>query len=323
MTPAGESAAKMNSMGKERVPFFFIIDFEMKKPVVLPLRSLSDNILFSTPLHPFTGTGYSRSQEWRFTKHPVSYRLYQDAFNQVMKHLQRGDSYLLNLTFATPIELTLPMMEVFNRSTAPYRLFFENRFVVFSPETFVTTREGDIVSSPMKGTIDAAIPNAVNQILEDPKETAEHHTIVDLIRNDLAMVAHNIRVTRFRYIDRIQTHEKEILQVSSEIRGTLAPDYLDHLGDLLFSLLPAGSISGAPKEKTVEIIRSAEQGDRGYYTGIFGIFDGCDLESAVMIRYIENSETGLLFRSGGGITHRSDPRKEYQEMIDKVYVAIA
>ena len=85
-------------------------------------------------------------------------------------------------------------------------------------------------------------------------------------------------------------------------------------------LLPAGSISGAPKQKTVEIIREAERSDRGYYTGVFGIFDGRDLDSAVNIRYIEQTDHGLQFRSGGGITAMSKMEDEYQEMMDKVYV---
>ena len=89
-------------------------------------------------------------------------------------------------------------------------------------------------------------------------------------------------------------------------------------------LLPAGSISGAPKEKTVQIIQQAEGEKRGYYTGIFGYFDGNNLESAVAIRYIEKNEQGeMLFRSGGGITSQSSLEEEYQEILEKVYVPIS
>ena len=86
--------------------------------------------------------------------------------------------------------------------------------------------------------------------------------------------------------------------------------------------LPAGSICGAPKKKTLEIISKSETYKRGYYTGVFGIFDGSELQSAVMIRFIEKNGTEFLFKSGGGITFYSDPVKEYQELIDKVYVPI-
>ena len=89
-----------------------------------------------------------------------------------------------------------------------------------------------------------------------------------------------------------------------------------------FKLLPAGSISGAPKKKTVEIICKAENYKRGFYTGIFGFFDGEKLDSGVMIRYIEEQNGKLIFKSGGGVTTFSDEEKEYNEMIDKVYVPI-
>jgi para-aminobenzoate synthetase component 1 len=136
------------------------------------------------------------------------------------------------------------------------------------------------------------------------------------------MVAKKVRVKRFRYIDKIITHESELLQVSSEITGELPKNYGENIGSIIMKLLPAGSICGAPKQKTLEIIKEAENDDRGYYTGIFGIFDGINLESAVMIRYLEQKDDKLIYRSGGGITALSNASDEYQELIDKVYVPI-
>ncbi len=147
-------------------------------------------------------------------------------------------------------------------------------------------------------------------------------TIVDLIRNDLSEVAKNVNVNRFRYIDRINTNHKDLLQVSSEIAGDLSSDYVSHLGSILISLLPAGSISGAPKKKTIQIIREAEQEKRGFYTGVFGYFDGKNLDSSVIIRFIEQEDGHFYYRSGGGITAQSEVEKEYQEVIDKIYVPI-
>ena len=92
--------------------------------------------------------------------------------------------------------------------------------------------------------------------------------------------------------------------------------------NILSKLLPAGSISGAPKQKTLEVIQNSENYCRGYYTGIFGVFDGKNLESAVAIRYIENQKGKLIFKSGGGITALSKLEEEYQELGDKVYVPI-
>jgi para-aminobenzoate synthetase component 1 len=110
--------------------------------------------------------------------------------------------------------------------------------------------------------------------------------------------------------------------MSSEICGDLPADYRLRLGEILFKMLPAGSVTGAPKEKTVEIIRSAESYDRGFYTGIFGFFDGQSLVSAVSIRFIEQINGGLVFKSGGGITALSQVESEYLEMLKKIYVPV-
>ena len=175
----------------------------------------------------------------------------------------------------------------------------------------------------MKGTIDADLPNAAKLILGNKKEEWEHNTITDLIRNDLAIVSKNITVAKSRFITKIRTNRKNLLQVSSEIRGELPTNYQNNIGEILAKLLPAGSISGAPKQKTVEIIKQAEKISRGYFTGIFGIFDGKNIDSAVNIRFIEKTQKGLQFRSGGGITSNSNPIDEYTELVNKVYVPIS
>ena len=87
-------------------------------------------------------------------------------------------------------------------------------------------------------------------------------------------------------------------------------------------MLPAGSICGAPKEKTVSIIQEVEQEKRGYYTGIFGFFDGENLDSAVNIRYLEKHQSEIRYRSGGGITSLSNLESEYNELIEKIYVPV-
>jgi para-aminobenzoate synthetase component 1 len=110
--------------------------------------------------------------------------------------------------------------------------------------------------------------------------------------------------------------------VSSEITGWLTKGYEYKLGDIITGLLPAGSVTGAPKKETIRIIKESENYERGWYTGIFGVFDGKSLDSAVMIRFIENASYKLYFKSGGGITYLSDPAKEYKELISKVYVPV-
>jgi para-aminobenzoate synthetase component 1 len=237
-----------------------------------------------------------------------------------MNHLKQGNSYLTNLTFETPIELDLSLEEVFHTTKAKYKLLFKNDFAVFSPEIFVQIKKGKIYSFPMKGTIDAKAPDAIQSILNNEKESAEHATIVDLIRNDLSCIASEVKVEKYRYIDTLKTDQGDLLQVSSKISGVLPDDYLDNLGDLFFKLLPAGSICGAPKNKTLQIIEEAETYQRGYYTGIVGLFDGKNMDSGVMIRFIENKNNQLFFKSGGGITAQSDARSEYDELIRKIYL---
>jgi len=314
---------KMNEFGSRKEPFIFIIDFEMKEPMLFPLNSIdSDEILFDiNGISNYVNHDKPCIRNFYFRKFPLRYNEYLKAFDIVQQNLKYGNSYLVNLTFPTRIEAGIPLKDIFFCSKAKYKLFYSEKFVVFSPEIFVRISENGVISSfPMKGTIDAAIENAGEIILNDKKEYAEHCTIVDLIRNDLNMVAKDVYVRKFRYIDRIKTHEKELLQVSSQICGTLESDYHKHIGDIIFRLLPAGSISGAPKKKTVEIINEAEGYSRGYYTGVFGFFDGSRLDSGVMIRFIEKINEKLYYKSGGGITVYSDPQKEYQELIDKVYV---
>lgn len=315
--------SKMNQWGKARKPFIFILDFELKNPVILPLDEAAENGIYFTFNNLKNADIHEADKsEFTFRKFPVSYEVFKRSFDQVLTEIKLGNSFLTNLTFPTTIETDLTLREIFDRSEAPYKLLFKNQFVVFSPELFITVIGGTIASYPMKGTIDASIPDAEIKILNDPKETAEHHTIVDLIRNDLSMVSTNVKVEKFRFIDTVKTHDKVLLQVSSEVTGQLPEDYRDHLGNILSKLLPAGSICGAPKKKTLEIISKSEIYDRGYYSGVFGIFDGTDLQSAVMIRFIEKKNEKLIFKSGGGITSMSNPEEEYQELTDKVYVPI-
>lgn len=312
----------MNQLGKAGIPFLFIIDFELEMPIVLALDKIGEEILFKFNDVCNYESGSPCKKLLAFKPKPMDFDSYKKAFGAVQKEIHHGNSFLLNLTFPTPIETNYKLKELFEVAKARYKLLFKDQFIVFSPETFVKIKENMIYTYPMKGTIDASIPNAEAIILNDVKESAEHYTIVDLLRNDLSIVADHVKVNRFRYIETLQTNTKTLLQVSSEIEGRLPADYNAHLGDIFSKLLPAGSISGAPKKKTVEIILENEADKRGYYTGVFGIFDGKNVDSAVMIRFIEQKDGQLTYRSGCGITSMSNCEAEYQEMIDKVYVPI-
>ena len=312
----------MNELGAKAIPFAFIIDFDFEKPLIFDYHDSSE-LLWKTPAISNYFPEEFVSDEIQWNIHPVEFQEYEKAFAKVQHHIHNGDTYLLNLTMPTKVETNLSMEEMFHLSDAPYKIWLKNQFVCFSPEIFVRIDNGIISSFPMKGTIDANIDNAEQQILNDEKEVAEHHTIVDLIRNDLSMVATDVKVDRFRYVDRISTNQSDLLQMSSEISGKLPDNYQQSIGTILAQMLPAGSICGAPKPKTIEIIREVEPYKRGYYTGIFGVFDGRNLDSCVLIRYLEQDGDQLNFKSGGGITFLSDCQAEYNELIQKVYVPIA
>lgn len=322
-----EAVARMNRFGSEGRPFFFLVDYTGEECLVEEPNSLpSSDLLFAFPGVTNVPQGMPGSQcpdSFRWEPHPMNFEDYCRGFEIVHRHLHSGNSFLVNYTCATPVDTDLTLRQVFDYACAPYRLWVNGRFVVFSPEIFVRIEDGFIYSYPMKGTMDATLPDAHERLLADPKEAAEHATITDLIRNDLSRFATGVTVPRYRYLEELRTHRGSLLQMSSEICGRLPEDYPSQLGDLFFSLLPAGSITGAPKPRTVQIIREAETYDRGFYTGVTGYFDGRNLDSAVLIRFLEQQSGGVkVFKSGGGITFRSEVRNEYEEMKQKVYVPL-
>ena len=314
---------QLNQWGSENHPFVFLIDFECLKPMCWSLKEPIIN--FEYNFNGFTNIIKRKNlikefdKNIQFLKNPISLDCYQRKFNHVKTEIELGNSFLVNLTSSTKIDTNLSLEDIAQHANSKYICHLKDEFVSFSPETFIQINNGKIKSFPMKGTIDANIPNAKELILANPKEIAEHATIVDLIRNDLSRVSDHVRVTKYRYYEEIQTQEGIIGQVSSMIEGALPHNYHEKIGDIIFTLLPAGSISGAPKNKTLQIIHQAENTDRGYYTGVAGYFDGENLESCVLIRYLQADKT---YRSGGGITSQSDLINEYQEMINKVYVPV-
>ncbi len=314
---------KMNRYGNRKKPFLFAINFETTQALFVDNPLQQNHILFDIQgVCNYNRQVKAKKITPQIKSDPIPYKEYKEKFDIVYNGLKTGYSYLTNLTLKTPIETNLSLSEIFEYSQALYKIFLPEQFVCFSPERFIRICNQTISTNPMKGTIDASIHNAEQIILNDFKETAEHNTIVDLLRNDLSIISDNVKVSRFRYIDRIKTNKKEILQVSSEITGNLQDQKADNLGDIILGMLPAGSVSGAPKQATIDLITKAEKDPRGYYTGVFGYYDGNTLDSAVAIRYIEKESDQLYFRSGGGITVYSDSESEYREALDKIYLPI-
>ena len=321
MDRRADTITKMNEMGRSGQSFVFLIDFDGKEVHIFEPED-ADNIWWKANEETNAPEQKQPTSKVEWKINPVDFERYKQGFELIQKHIHNGDSYLLNYTLPTPVDTNLSLEDIFHLSSARYKILFKDRFVCFSPEIFVQINNGKIASFPMKGTMDASIPNAKELILNNSKELAEHNTIVDLIRNDLSLVAENVCVEKFRYLEELKTNRRNLYQVSSKITGQLPKDYTNTIGDLIFTMLPAGSVSGAPKKKTVEIIKATEQYERGFYTGIFGYFDGKNLDSCVLIRYVENQNGKMVYKSGGGITFMSDAKEEYEELVKKVYIPV-
>jgi len=314
---------EMDELSLQKVPYFFVIDFLSENVEVYQEGDIAESgLLIDFQIFSNTTEEQKLDKKVEWKSFPETLESFKTGFDKVQKNIRLGNSYLVNYTRKTEIETNLSLEEIFYHSEAKYKVFYKDFFVFFSPETFVKIIDGKILTYPMKGTIDASIENAAEILKNDPKEKAEHYTVVDLLRNDLSMVADDVRVDQFQHIDFLKTRQKDLYAMSSEISGRLKPEFNGKVGSIMQRLLPAGSILGAPKPKTLEIILDAEGYNRGYYTGVCGWFDGQNVDSCVMIRFIEKENDKLYFKSGGGITHMSKLEDEYQEMKNKIYVPI-
>ena len=315
---------QMDHLAEEGKSFFFLINFEVTDVILFTEEELREDseLYFQFPkAGNFTKTK-KENINFEWTTYPESLESFQKGFDKILTGLKRGNSYLANYTRKTKIETNLSLKTIFENAEAKYKILYKDQFVCFSPETFIEIKNHRITTHPMKGTIDADLPNAAEILRSDIKEKAEHYTVVDLLRNDLSMVANNVKVDEFQRLDYIKTRHKNLYGMSSEISGEVKPVFKNKIGSIIEKLLPAGSILGAPKPKTLEMVLEAEGYNREFYTGVAGWYDGENLDSCVMIRFIEKENEEMFFKSGGGITHMSKLEDEYNEMKNKIYVPI-
>lgn len=184
-----ETIGQINQLGQSRRPFLFIINYLQDASYVEEVERVdSSEILYD--LNGFTNqsslnksvvpSALKESVYWN--SFPESFESYLRSFDIVQRNIFAGNSFLTNLTCCTPIETNLSLKDIFLRSKAMYKLWVRDQFTVFSPEIFIRIQQGKICSYPMKGTLDASLPSAVRQLMDDPKEAAEHATIVDFFR---------------------------------------------------------------------------------------------------------------------------------------------
>jgi para-aminobenzoate synthetase component 1 len=251
---------------------------------------------------------------------------YEAAFARVAHYLREGDCYQVNLTHRFEAELAVPAWHLYRRlrtlSPAPYGAFLDLgdfQLLSNSPEQFLSLREGEVITRPIKGTrprhadpeLDARLRA---ELLASDKDRAENLMIVDLLRNDLGRVCvpGSIEVPElFRVESFARVHH-----LVSPVRGRLAAGY--DAVDLLRAGFPGGSITGAPKRRAMEIIDELEPVSREAYCGsLFHLgFDG-RLESSIAIRTLVRQGARLRYWAGGGVVFDSRAAEEFQESLDK------
>jgi para-aminobenzoate synthetase component 1 len=318
--------SSLNSWGAAGVPFVALVNFD-RELLAAPfggadLRAGQVDLPAGRLHFRLSGAVHDRSSAMDFHSKPAfsvtelpAKQLVIAAIEALQAEMRDGYSYLVNYCSQSTVKVNYSPAELFAAAKAPYTFWLEDQFLSFSPEPFITVSGRQISTTPMKGTgTDRAV------LLADVKEQAEHATVVDLLRNDLGQVAAQVRVEDYRYVSEIRRSDGSVLyQTSSRICGEMPADWREHIGDWLPRLLPAGSISGAPKRETLELIRRFESEPRGFFTGVAVLFDGENLFSAVLIRFLDLAGDVQKFRSGAGITIYSDPAQEYDEIISKVY----
>ncbi len=254
---------------------------------------------------------------------------YLKKVKTIQTHIENGDIYQANLTrkffgeFQTKPQNTFEIFLKLNQeSPANYSSFLklgENFIISSSPELFLKIDEsGKVLSSPIKGTAPRFEDNELdeeskNQLQNSPKEQAENLMIVDLVRNDLSKhcLSGSIKVENLFKISSYKT----LHHLSSDISGVKKPTSSNL--DIVKSCFPAGSMTGTPKIKAMEICSDLEKQNRGVYSGVIGFIEKQNCELSVVIRTLIIKENKFEFQVGGAITFDSKPLMEWQETINK------
>ncbi|RPE00270.1 anthranilate synthase component I family protein [Aureibaculum marinum] len=262
-------------------------------------------------------------------KKQISKKQYLKQLNTILKHINRGNIYEVNFCQEFYSEnATINSLEVYNHlnsiSNAPFASFLklEDKFIISaSPERFVKKQGNKIISQPIKGTAKRLTDKISDQQLaidlaNDQKERSENIMIVDLVRNDLSKTAIKGSV-KVEELCKVYTFD-QVHQMISTISSTT--EHITDPVDIIKSLFPMGSMTGAPKLSAMQIIEKFETTKRSVYSGAIGYFTPeADFDFNVVIRSIFYNKTNkyLSYSVGGAITAKSDPEKEYEECLVK------
>lgn len=256
---------------------------------------------------------------------------YCEMVEKAKGHIREGDIFQIVLSnrLSAPFEGSLlntyRVLRTLNPS--PYMFYFSGMDVEIagaSPETLVKLENGILHTFPLAGTRPRGKTESEDKALEaellkDEKELAEHNMLVDLGRNDLGKISKfgTVSVEKLRSIERYS----HVMHIGSTVRGEIREDK-DAL-DAVSAVLPAGTLSGAPKIRACQLIAELENNKRGIYGGAIGYIDFTgNLDTCIAIRIAYKKNGKVFVRSGAGIVADSDPEKEYQECINKAAAVV-
>ncbi len=256
---------------------------------------------------------------------------YCEMVEKAKYHIHEGDIFQIVLSnrLSAPFEGSLfntyRILRTLNPS--PYMFYFSGMDVEIagaSPETLVKLENGVLHTFPLAGTRPRGKTEAEDrafeaELLADEKELAEHNMLVDLGRNDLGKISKfgTVQVEKLRSIERYS----HVMHIGSTVRGEIRPEH-DAL-DAINAVLPAGTLSGAPKIRACQLIAELENNKRGIYGGAIGYIDFTgNMDTCIAIRIAYKKNGKVFVRSGAGIVADSDPEKEYQECINKAAAVV-
>lgn len=264
------------------------------------------------------------------TKPLVNFTEYSNAINKIKNEIAQGNTYEVNYTYDFEVEYDCDDFELFEylleKQKTPYNFYVKNNYdtiLSFSPELFFTLTNNHIVTKPMKGTIKRGKNQQEDEFLKeflknDEKNRAENVMIVDLLRNDLGRIAKTgtIRVSK---LFEIETH-KTLHQMTSQIEADLKEGI--SFFDVFKAIFPCGSITGAPKISTMNIIKEVEKGVRDVYCGAIGMISPQETIFSVPIRILQRhkNEKAFKYRVGGAIVWDSDIQQEWEETLTKTKI---
>lgn len=252
---------------------------------------------------------------------------YKKALEKIKDEIANGNTYEVNYTYDFNVECKCDDFELYEyllkKQKTPYNTFIKNEYetlLSFSPELFFELENNHIITKPMKGTIKRGLTLEEDKQLKDflyndEKNRAENVMIVDLLRNDLGRIAKTGSVKVSKLFE-IETH-KTLHQMTSQIEADLTENTT--FFDIFKAIFPCGSITGAPKISTMEIIDDVEQGQRNIYCGAIGLLTPEKTVFSVPIRILQKTknETYFKYRAGGAIVWDSDIQDEWEETYTK------